>query len=457
MYSVNEKSSIPLEDGARIAVIGGGPAGSFFSIFALKLAKQIGKKIDLTIYESKNFTNEGPSSCNMCAGVVSESLVQVLAIEGICLKPPIVQRAIGSYRFQTPAGDVLLHSLDEERGIATVYRGGGPKTCTASGNPLTDIISFDDYMIQCAEKEGAKVENIKIDKVELNNGLPEIFSANKKLSDANLVVGACGINAKTTQMFEELGIGYTQPSVIKAFQSEIHLGKEKVASLFGNVIHIFLINQPNVKFAAITPKGSYVTISILGKDVKKQTVVDFLNYPEVKNKFPELWNVPDDFCRCVPKINVGIARNPFADRVVIIGDASSTRLYKDGIGSAYLTAKTAANTAILYGVSRSEFQKHYFPTCRKIRNDNLFGNLMFAFTGTFNKAPIIRDVLLSILRNEQNRPDSSHKYSTILWDMFTGNEQYKDIFKRAFGPKLLLTLLFTSVSVFFNRFKALWR
>jgi threonine dehydrogenase-like Zn-dependent dehydrogenase len=29
-----------LEDGSHVAVIGGGPTGSFFSIFALKMAKQ---------------------------------------------------------------------------------------------------------------------------------------------------------------------------------------------------------------------------------------------------------------------------------------------------------------------------------------------------------------------------------------------------------------------------------
>ena len=94
MNKLNGNSSLELRDRAKIAVLGGGPAGSFFSIFALKLAKQIGKDIDLTIYEQKIFLNEGPSSCNMCAGVVSESLVQLLAIEGIILKPPILQRAI---------------------------------------------------------------------------------------------------------------------------------------------------------------------------------------------------------------------------------------------------------------------------------------------------------------------------------------------------------------------------
>ena len=433
-----------LDDGARIAVLGGGPAGSFFSIFALKLANKMGMDIDLTIYEHKSFLNDGPGSCNMCAGVISESLVQLLAIEGIFLKPPIVQRAIKSYCFQTISGNVLLHSPSGQRGIATVYRGGGPikdKTSEGKGGRDFTKVSFDDFLLDCAEKEGAKIIHKKIDKVEMLNGRPGVFSNGEKLSDADLVVGAFGVNAKTAQVFEGLDIGYTSPSVIKAYQSEINIGGPNVSSYFGDDIHIFLINQPDVKFSAITPKGSYVTISMLGKDVSKQTVVDFLNYPVVKERFPEEWDVPDAFCRCVPKINVKAAGKPFANRVVIIGDASATRLYKDGIGSAYMTAKAAANTAILYGVGKTDFYKNYYPVCRKIKRDNAFGNLLFLITDTVNKFSIFREAILNVARQEQKNPKLGYKCSTILWDMFTGSKPYTDIFIRSFNPQLLLRFL----------------
>jgi len=52
-----------LENGSNIAVVGGGPTGSFFSIFALKMAKMIGKEIAVTIFEPKDF--EG----NICHGL----------------------------------------------------------------------------------------------------------------------------------------------------------------------------------------------------------------------------------------------------------------------------------------------------------------------------------------------------------------------------------------------------
>jgi hypothetical protein len=74
---------LTLEDNSRIAVIGGGPSGSFFSIFALKMSKLIGKKLNISIFDSKNFNKSGPGGCNRCGGVISELLVQTLAVEGI--------------------------------------------------------------------------------------------------------------------------------------------------------------------------------------------------------------------------------------------------------------------------------------------------------------------------------------------------------------------------------------
>lgn len=79
-YFQREVNLIALEDGSRIGVVGGGPAGSFFSHFVLQFAQRIGIKIIVDIYERKNFPTLGPAGCNMCAGVISESLIQALSI-----------------------------------------------------------------------------------------------------------------------------------------------------------------------------------------------------------------------------------------------------------------------------------------------------------------------------------------------------------------------------------------
>lgn len=88
-----------LQQGCRIGVVGGGPAGSFFSYFLLDMAREIDVDLHLDVYEPRDFSKPGPTGCNMCGGIISESLVQTLAAEGIELGPEVIQRAIDSILF----------------------------------------------------------------------------------------------------------------------------------------------------------------------------------------------------------------------------------------------------------------------------------------------------------------------------------------------------------------------
>ena len=81
----DEEKEFTLRDGSRIAVVGGGPAGSFFSYFLLNMAETIDLDITVDIFEPRSFKYCGPAGCNHCGGIVSESLVQILAAEGIVL------------------------------------------------------------------------------------------------------------------------------------------------------------------------------------------------------------------------------------------------------------------------------------------------------------------------------------------------------------------------------------
>ena len=90
-------SGIELVDGSRIAVIGGGPAGSFFSYYALEYARRFDLELELDIYEAKDFTKIGASGCNHCGGIISESLVQELATDGLVIPSEIIQRGINTY------------------------------------------------------------------------------------------------------------------------------------------------------------------------------------------------------------------------------------------------------------------------------------------------------------------------------------------------------------------------
>jgi len=116
-----------LRDGSRIAVMGGGPAGSFFTTFLLDMAERVGLDVSVDVFEPRNFTQPAPTGCNMCGGIISESLVQNLAAEGVNLPETVVQRGIDSYMLHTDVGSVRIETPLQEMRIAAVYRGSGPR------------------------------------------------------------------------------------------------------------------------------------------------------------------------------------------------------------------------------------------------------------------------------------------------------------------------------------------
>jgi len=423
-----------LEDGAHIAVIGGGPAGSFFSIFALKMAEMVGKRLNITIFEPKDFKKDGPLGCNRCGGIISELLVQALAVEGINFPDSLVQRGINSYQLHTTCGSVYIETQMHEKTIATVYRGGGP-----TGIIGRDKESFDKFLLDLAVKEGAVHNPIKIDRIEYKNKRPVLFSQDQKIQEADLVVGAVGVKSQTTKIFEDIGFGYKKPETITAAIAEIGLDKSIVSEHFGNSVHMFLLPVKDIKFAAMIPKSTYITVCILGKNMNTHTMNEFINNPVVQNVLPRTITYKID-CHCLPKMNIRAPKIPFTDRVVICGDAGSTRLFKDGIGAAYIMGKAAAKTAVFQGVSREHFQKWYYPVYRSIKYDNYYGKYLFAITDIYKKNKILCKGMLEVVREEQRDLHNRKMLSSILWDMFTGSERYKNIFYRAVSLPMHLDL-----------------
>ena len=103
-------NKLELQNGSRIAVIGGGPAGSFFAYFAMDFAKRMDLEIDIDIIEAKAFHKPGPAGCNHCGGIISESLVQMMSAEGIVLPTSVVRRGIESYTIHLENGSAVIET-----------------------------------------------------------------------------------------------------------------------------------------------------------------------------------------------------------------------------------------------------------------------------------------------------------------------------------------------------------
>jgi flavin-dependent dehydrogenase len=216
-------SQLQLNDHSRIGVIGGGPAGSFSSFFLLDMAMRMGIKIEVDIYEPRDFTQAGPSGCNMCGGIISESLVQILATEGINLPTTVVQRGIDSYVLHTDIGNVTIETPLREKRIGAVHRGGGPR----------DVIefqwdSFDRHLQDLAVSKGARVIPKRADQVIWENGKPQIHVRNQDAQEYDLIIVATGVNAATHKLFKNVELKYAPPSTTKTHIREYSLGAENI-------------------------------------------------------------------------------------------------------------------------------------------------------------------------------------------------------------------------------------
>jgi flavin-dependent dehydrogenase len=429
-----------LHDGSRIAVIGAGPAGSMFSYFLLNMAETVALDVDIDIYEPRRFCHQGPAGCNHCGGIVSESLVQRLATEGIMLPDDVIQRGIESYTLHMDVGDVEIATPLMEKRIAAIYRGNGPRNSEPA-----DTQSFDGYLLELAQEKGANVVQSLVTDVHRNGDLMRVHCADQRSDSYDLVVMATGVNSRLAETLENQTQEFHRPGRTKTFICEFRLGRKIIRETFGPSMHVFLLDIPRLEFAALIPKGDYVTLCLLGDDIDEELMDRFFGSPEVQNCFPG-GTIPRHVCHCYPRINIKAARPAFGERMVMIGDSGTTRLFKDGIGAAYRTAKAAAKTAIFHGISAEDFNTHYAPLCRSINKDNQIGKVVFGFGGLVQKARFARRGVLRMTANEQKQTGGSKRMSSVLWDLFSGSAPYTDVFLRTLHPAYIGSLLWNLVA-----------
>jgi len=447
---VQEK--LTLKDGSRIAIIGGGPAGSFFAHFAQKWAIEKGINISITIFDGKDFLQRGPRGCNLCAGVIAESLNEKLKEEGIFLPEERIINRVDGYCLHVNGKSLLLSCAENENNtIATVFRGNGPRFST-----FPEIISFDDFLLSWVQDRGAKVINQPVWEIKLPKNKKELLGLhfgdkeNSQIFEADLAVGAFGVNTYLMKKIQALGFGYNPPSTLITYQAELKMERKRILEYFGNTIHVYMPKSKAIRYATVIPKGDYITITLIGyRNATKDFLKEFLSLDEIKNKIPYF----KPHCFCYPRITVSPSKKPFTDRLIMIGDASFSRHYKNGIESAFITAQLAAESAFCTGISASSFSHSYYKKAKKlIVKDNTYGQLLFSINDMISSIPLLTQSHLFLAKRKTHK-GSSRKLRLILWNMFTGNIPYKDIFIISLDIRLQISLLFNTIRILHQKFK----
>ncbi len=441
-----------LKNGSRIAIIGGGPAGCFFAHFTSKLARERGINLDITIFEGRDFCQKGPRGCNMCAGVISEKLYGDLKENGILPPDRCIQQEIKGYYFQTQDGCIEVHNPNPstENKIVTVCRGDGPLFSQQS-----ECRGFDNFLLRHAESIGVNISSNIVNDVVLPSNTGEqagIFSGKKgsrEETKADLLVGAFGLNTGMLEKIKRLEFGYIPPRTVRACQAEIYIGGNNGSKYPCDKIHVFSLGIRSITYASLTPRGDYLTVTLVGKtDLNKAHLVEFLSHPIVRRKFAENgWKMPKNYCICFPRLNITQAKRPFTDRFVIIGSAGISRYYKHGIESAFITARMAANSVFESGISKKAFYRGYYkPVKRLLGSDNLYGRGVFGLNDYITSRRRISSGYLSVLESGGNQSVARTQLD-LLWNMFTGSIPFKEIFFDLFDPSLQFRLMPITVTV----------
>ncbi len=261
----------------------------------------------------------------------------------------------------------------------------------------------------------------------------------------HLVVLAIGVNA-TAPVFRNLF--YAHPRTETMAQDSLLIQSDHSRAQMESTVHVYFDRPRDLIFGALIPKGTFAAVSLLGRRIQRDSLREFLTVPEVTDV---VGTHPPQLCGCRPRVAVALAKGYYADRFVAVGDSCITRLYKDGIGSALVTARAAANTAVFHGIGRSQFAAHYAPVCRAVAADNRYGRLVFGLVDHSKRNPIFMRGLGHALQSEAAKPPHRQVISQTLWALFTGDASYAKIFAMLFRPRSVARLARATVAALVAR------
>ena len=409
----------PLRHGTTVAIVGGGPGGVSCGITLKRLSRQLGRAINVILYEGKTF--EGKVRYNQCAGVVSPPIRHILR-DGLEIPFPdhLVQRVITGY---------VLHS-DTDR-----------VTLDGDGEPSHAVrrVTFDAYLLDQAKRAGVEIIQARVTDIEIHPNRAMVYS-DMDNTRADVVVGAFGLDDGTCKLFER-ATPYRQPGFISSIVTNLH-PEQAFIDRFGHHIHAFLPSFRDIEFGAVTPKMNHFTINIAGAAVTATWMDRFLAHPPVTQILPPGFDIEkaglDYFKGRFPS---SPAHHLYGDRYVTVGDAAGLlRPFKGkGVNAACLAGMRAAETIMKIGISRRAFRA-YYEACREVTEDLPYGRALRWLTIHTSRYRLLDPVLELASKDERLR--------MALFNCVSAHKPFKQIFQETVDLELISKLTMTLGSSF---------
>ncbi len=467
LTSRTKPERLTLPDAATVVVVGGGPAGSFFCIRFLRRARALGRSPRVIVLERKNeicFYSPAPftswEGCNYCAGGISPRLNDIL-VENAIVPPREV--------IESEADEVVIHgdwksiplAVPPDRRMYSVFRGSRPRS------RADRYENFDTFLLATAVKEGAQVITAEVDEVRYSDeGRPVVtyrtpilgHEAAAETIEADFLVVAAGVNRSPGtdltvdplfSTLRDLMPGLRPPRVRRTVIAEI-LAEDGLMVPLNGEVHFAQHGSTDlrIEMASLIPKDTWMTVVLLGKTVDHAPssscvpiVRRFLELPHIRRLLPPNANVEVGCC-CHPNMTVGAARHPSASRIALTGDMAVSRLYKDGLYSAYVTASAVADCALDQGIDRATLARCYEPVVKRLQTDNRYGRVIFALSHSlFGRPALSRVFYRAVFSERMDRMPRKRRLSIVLWHIASGDDSYASILRGMLHPASLWLIL----------------
>jgi hypothetical protein len=329
----------------------------------------------------------------------------------------------------------------------SVFRGSLPGR--RDGKPA----GFDGFLLGEAVKEGARILYGKVEAIAYGaSGLPRLKvrteSGESVPLDASFATIATGINAHCGQDYRDdsliasvrgLNPAFVPGQSRKALIFELDVGEDYLERHLHREIYFIEYGSKHLalEHTALVPKGRFLTVAMLGKSIdeavlprdSRQIAHDFLKLPQIERILPGIHAAPLA-CACAPRMTVTTAKSPYGDRFAIIGDAVGSRLNKDGLYSAHVTANRLARTVLQDGIDQQALAKGYGKAIRWLAVDNRFGRIVFALSRVAFTTPVVGRITYQAYATEcKVRDEDSRPLSTVLWKIASGTADYRSVFR----------------------------
>ena len=390
-------------------------------------------------------------------------LADILREEGITLPPEIVE---------SRAAEVVVHGdwksvrlpVPEGREMLSVFRGSRPRQRAGRYE------NFDTFLLQTAIGAGAQVITGDVTQVHYSaDGRPVIGyrtttqadDAVEETIEADFAVFAGGVNRSpgidvaADPLFSALrGLipGLRPPKVRRALISEMQAEGGDPGALLAvdGEVHFVQYGSKDlhIEMSSLIPKQNWVTVVLLGKSVDRAQPSEFLGImqqfvelPHIRRLLPPGVRLRPG-CSCHPNMTVGAASEPFGRRVALTGDIAVSRLYKDGLYSAWTTSAALADCILEKGIDRDSLRRWYAPVVRAFDRDNRYGRLIFALSRWVFSHPALSRVLYqAILTERKTRRQDRWRLARVLWQIASGDESYRHIFAGMLRPSSVWLIL----------------